>query len=117
MATKGKGSNTGTVFFKAVDGKFGTYYEGQFTGVGAVQAEINDDQDLVLKIGTKTDMLKPKTNQYGPYYIATIGDSRYFVSERSNSKGKYMMAKVAPERPVSEDGRTQRPAAYGTKRS
>ena len=104
--------STGTVFFKSVQGKFGTTYTAGFSGVGEVTAEINGDGYLMLKIGETTDLIQPKSNDYGAYFVAPIGDKRYFLSLRENARGEYLMAMVAPER-VAADGRTDRPASYG----
>lgn len=109
---KGK-ANTGSVFLTQKTGKFGSYYEGEFPGVGVVKAEINGDSDLVVKSEKATELVKPKSNDFGSYYIAQVGDTRYFMSERENSRGPYMLAKVAPERAASADGRPARPASYG----
>lgn len=113
MAYKGKAKqNTGTVFMDRTEGKFGTFYSGAFPDVGVVQMELNAEGQLLVKANGGSEMIQPKTNDYGAYFIAKVGDNRYFVSERENSRGKYLMAKLAPERPLDTAGRPQRPETY-----
>lgn len=100
------------VFLKV--NKSGKGYFGEFPGVdGVVQTEVGGDGTLAIKIGTKTDLIAPKTNDYGAYYIAEIGSGRYFLSERENSRGKYMLAKPAAERKDLGGRNVERPKSYG----
>lgn len=115
MAYQKAKSNTGTVFLKETEGKNGKFYAGTFP-IGPVAMEINGDKDLVVKTVDGTELIKPKSNSYGDFYVAKVGDLRYFISKRSNEKGEYMMAKIAPEREVDSAGRPQRPESYGTRK-
>lgn len=103
-----------TVFFKTKTSKRGNFYvASNFAGVdGEVKGAIGADGTLSLTVGEATDLIAPKENQYGQYYIVKLGGSRYFVSERENAKGVYLMAKPAPER-TDNAGRPERPAQYG----
>ncbi len=61
--------------------------------------------------------IKPKTNDFGQYFIGQFGETRYFISERTNSKGGYMLLKPAPERVLDSGAKDERPASYGTRKS
>lgn len=116
MAYKGKKQDTGTVFLNRTDGKFGSFYSAAFPDVGVVQMELNDKAELLVKSAGGTEIIQPKTNDYGAFFLVKIADTKYFVSERENSRGKYMMAKIAPEKPVDSAGRPERPESYGARK-
>lgn len=115
MAGKGKTDN-GTVFLNGQTGKFGPFYTGTFGDVD-VTMSIAKSGDLQVKAGDTSEFLKPKENDYGSYYVGDVAGKRYFISERENSRGKYMMAKLAPEREVGADGApADRPKTYGARK-
>lgn len=108
MATK----ETGTIFLNPKPTETGLTYVS-----GNIVARFTATDQLALKVGdSDVDIIEPKRNNYGRFYVATIGDKRYFVSERENSKGKYCMCKVAPERDAADaPARAEGPKTYGSR--
>lgn len=118
MSTSTKGKDA--VFFKSTEGQYGPLYTADFDGV-PYRVSFAKSGDLVVETPNDAkapkQFVKPKENQYGKYYVAQMGSKRYFISERENSRGKYLMAKPAPERELPSGAKTERPAAYGTRKS
>lgn len=103
-------------FLNPTDGKFGnTFTCEDLNGAGKVVAAMDKDGNLSITHGDKTQLVLAKANQYGPFYIAQVGEGRYFMSRRtSKTDGSYyLLAKVAVDRPIGE--RTTRPTSYGAK--
>ena len=102
----------GSVFLNPKTTKFGVVYESDKFAVGPVAMAITDDGELSVKTPKGTELVKPKTNAYGDYFIAAVGEQRYFISKRENDRGEYLLAKPAKER-EDAGGRPQRPTTYG----
>ncbi len=104
--------DTGTLFFNPKPTETGlTYVQGETV------IRFTATDQLTIKVGDgELDIIEPKRNKFGRFYVATLGDKRYFVSERENDKGKYVMAKVAPERDQGDaPARAEGPKTYGAR--
>mgnify|MGYP007100090305 CR=1 FL=1 len=102
-------------FLNPTDGKFGsTFACDDLNGVGPVTAALDKDGNLSITHGESTTLVPAKANQYGPFYVAAVGDKRYFMSRRISKKDGsfYLLAKEAIDR---ERFQPQRPASYGAK--
>lgn len=110
-------NGTGTVFANKSttidsDTKLnGVQYDADFYGMKVRFAKAADDT-LTIKAGDQYKMLPPKTNNYGCFWIEEINNKRYFISERTNAKGKYLICKVAKERDPSATAPAA-PKTYG----
>lgn len=85
-------SNTGTRFFNWDDDK-SAYTD------GTTSFKINKAKELCVEQGDHKDVITPKNNAYGRFYVLTLDNVKYFASERENSKGDYLMLKVAADKP------------------
>ncbi len=110
-------NGTGTVFCNKAttldgDAKMaGVQYSADFTGVKVVLAKAADDT-LTIRTGDAFEILPPMTNNFGVFWITEINGTRYFLSERTNAKGRYIIAKIA--KPKAEAGDGAAPAAPKT---
>jgi hypothetical protein len=91
-------------------------YGGTTIGGTDVTFQVLDDDSLVVSANGVEDVIQPKRNDWGRFYVATLDDKRYFVSQRENDKGKYLQCKPAPERQLDADN-GQAPTTYGGRAS
>jgi hypothetical protein len=120
----GYANGTGTVFANKatsniVDDKLqGVQYTGDFGGMKVILAKAADDT-LTIKMGDDYRMLPPMTNNFGCFWIEEINGTRYFLSERTNAKGKYLIAKIAKPKADagSEPAAPVAPKTYGKRQA
>lgn len=114
--------STGTIFFNPDKANPGTYVANEGSGTAAVLSVAGTGK-LSVKCGDSTFEVEPKFNKFGKFYITKLdGETRYFVSQRENERGSYLMAKVAADRPLEERGgaggggnAAPRATAYGSR--
>jgi hypothetical protein len=112
--------NTGSVFANkatSIDGDpklAGVQYNAKFGTVDATFAKAADDT-LTIKIDGDFKILPAKMNNFGVYWIEELAGKRYFISERTNSKGKYMLCKLAKDRDAAgtDAAAPAAPKSYG----
>lgn len=115
----GYANGTGTVFANrstSLDGDpklAGVQYVGDFEGMKVTLAKAADDT-LTIRMGDEFKILPPMTNNFGCFWIEEINGTRYFLSERTNAKGKYLIAKIAKPREDAAGAAGAAPAAPKT---